>query len=74
MTVSQIMWCKDLTECLMKGSPDEVLEAVKGAEQRCFDVMETHAHTFSLPLFLSPSPPLSFYILVLHVHVPLSLS
>lgn len=33
--MSQIMWCKDLTECL---TSSEVQEAVKGAEQRCFAV------------------------------------
>ena len=31
------MWCKDLTDCLMSKESD-ILEAVKGAEQRCFNV------------------------------------
>ena len=30
------MWCRDLTECLT--SEGDVLEAVEGAEQRCFQV------------------------------------
>jgi dynein heavy chain len=34
IAVSQIMFCRDLTECL--GTKDGVLDAVKGAEQRCF--------------------------------------
>ena len=37
LTVSQIKWCCDLTECLSK-EEDEVLEAVQGAENRCFQV------------------------------------
>lgn len=35
--MSQIKWCCDLTECLSK-EEDEVLEAVQGAENRCFQV------------------------------------
>jgi dynein heavy chain len=35
LTVSQIMWCQDLTECLTCDE-DKVLEAVQGAEERCF--------------------------------------
>ena len=31
------MWCRDLTECLTSG--DNLEEAVKGAEQRCFQVI-----------------------------------
>ena len=46
------MWCKDLTECLMKSSPDAVLEAVKGAEQRCFDVTFPISHFLSI--FFTP--------------------
>lgn len=30
------MWCRDLTECLT--ADENVLEAVKGAEERCFQV------------------------------------
>ena len=37
LTVSQIMWCRDLTECLTTEDGD-VLEAVQQAEQRCFQV------------------------------------
>ena len=37
LMVSQIMWCRDLTECL-QGDKESIAEKVKGAEQRCFDV------------------------------------
>ncbi len=37
ISVSQIMWCRDLTKCLSV-KDGEVVEAVKGAEQRCFEV------------------------------------
>ncbi|XP_065911794.1 dynein axonemal heavy chain 6-like [Dysidea avara] len=33
LSVSQMMWCKDLTTCL---SSDNIVEEVKQAEQRCF--------------------------------------
>ncbi|XP_065178852.1 dynein axonemal heavy chain 6-like [Sycon ciliatum] len=36
LTVSQIMWCRDLTECLMAEDHEDVLKNVKEAEQRCF--------------------------------------
>lgn len=36
LTVSQIMWCRDLTECLT--SEEDVEAAVAEAEQRCFQV------------------------------------
>ena len=32
------MWCRDLTECLVAETPEEVLTNVKAAEQRCFEV------------------------------------
>ena len=38
LTVSQIMWCRDLTECLNK-EDDQILEAVQAAEKRCFQVI-----------------------------------
>lgn len=34
LTVSQIMWCRDLTECLT--SEEDILGAVRGAEELCF--------------------------------------
>ena len=34
LTVAQIMWCRDLTECFTL--EDDVLGEVKGAEERCF--------------------------------------
>lgn len=37
IAVSQIMFCRDLTECLSTAE-DSVLDAVKEAEQRCFQV------------------------------------
>ena len=37
LTVSQIMWCCDLTECLTT-TEGSVVEEVKQAEQRCFQV------------------------------------
>ena len=37
LTVSQIMWCRDLTECLTT-TEGSVVEEVKQAEQRCFQV------------------------------------
>ena len=37
LTVSQIMWCRDLTNCLTRDD-GHVLEAVQDAEQRCFQV------------------------------------
>ena len=36
IAVSQVMWCRDLTECLT--DEEDVLTAVKDAEQRCFKV------------------------------------
>ncbi|KAJ7377613.1 Dynein heavy chain 6, axonemal [Desmophyllum pertusum] len=33
LTVSQTMWCKDITECLV--TEGDRLEAMKGAEQMC---------------------------------------
>lgn len=35
ISVSQIMWCRDLTTCL-SADEEDVVEAVKGAEGRCF--------------------------------------
>ena len=35
LAVSQLMWCKDLTTCL---TSDDIIEQVKQAEQRCFQV------------------------------------
>lgn len=35
LSVSQLMWCKDLTTCL---TSDDIMEQVKQAEQRCFQV------------------------------------
>ncbi len=37
ISVSQIMWCRDLTECLTSGD-EHIAAAVKGAEERCFQV------------------------------------
>lgn len=37
LAVSQLMWCKDLTTCL---TSDDVMEQVKQAEQRCFQVTD----------------------------------
>ena len=51
IAVSQIMFCRDLTECL--GAKDGVLDAVKGAEQRCFQVFKDYAiSNFYLFIFL----------------------
>ncbi len=36
IAVSQVMWCRDLTDCLT--DDEDVLSAIKGAEQRCFQV------------------------------------
>lgn len=36
IAVSQIMFCRDLTDCL--DTTDNVLDAVKEAEERCFQV------------------------------------
>ena len=35
--MSEIMWCRDLTQCLTT-TDGPVIEAVKGAEDRCFEV------------------------------------
>ena len=49
------MWCKDLTQCLT-AKEDIVLEAVKEAEKRCFQVskvligLKKNAYTFNNPL------------------------
>lgn len=37
LSVSQLMWCKDLTTCL---TSDDIMEQVKQAEQRCFQVTD----------------------------------
>ena len=41
LTVSQIMWNRDLTECLV--GEGTVLQRVKEAEQRCFQVRNEEA-------------------------------
>ncbi len=41
IAVSQVMWCRDLTDCLT--DDEDVLSAIKGAEQRCFQV-PSHVH------------------------------
>ncbi len=40
IAVSQVMWCRDLTNCLT--DDEDVLSAIKGAEQRCFQVTVLH--------------------------------
>lgn len=46
LTVSQIMWCRDLTECLTT-TEGSVVEEVKQAEQRCFQVSNSvHAQFY----------------------------
>ena len=38
LTVSQTMWCRDITECLI--TEGDRLEAMKGAEQMCVQVWQ----------------------------------
>lgn len=38
LTVSQTMWCRDITECLI--SEGDRLEAMKDAEQMCVQVFQ----------------------------------
>jgi len=38
LTVSQTMWCRDITECLI--SEGDRLQAMKGAEQICVQVID----------------------------------
>ncbi len=56
ISVSQIMWCRDLTECLT-GEDGSVVEAVKGAEERCFQVSPWRQKSILTLPYLPPSIP-----------------
>ncbi len=60
IAVSQVMWCRDLTNCLT--DDEDVLSAIKGAEQRCFQV--TVLHVYVSPRAYKEKPLVSQYMYV----------
>ena len=60
LTVSQIMWCRDLTNCLTRDD-GQILEAVQEADQRCFQVSFSSASLLCKILYIVIIVKYSFY-------------
>ena len=80
LTVSQIMWCRDLTECLT-ATEGSVLEEVKEAEQRCIQVRmykQTTAVMARMAISIQSSTPQAYvylsFVLCFHFSLVLTLS